>query len=134
MNLKVPTSPAPSSRNNERADMTGRAPDGLDELGTNCTLTIEADIDVAKYPLSTTMEAVRRGARRAFNLDDNERRGESQVKSGLASAVMCDYGRYAGDGRIDLLAEKLATLLFERRYRSRVGSRFEYGNGSRHRA
>ena len=133
---EVPTGSNAVHPQNQHADLGGWAPDVLDELDMYIALTIEADVEVDKDPMSSTMStmaAFRRRVCHAFNLDDNDRSDVSQIKRGLESAVMCGYDRCADEGHIDLPSAKLFALLFEGLYRSHGDNLFEYGNGSRHR-
>ena len=104
---EVPTGAKDVPPGNQHADLGGWAPDVLAKLDTDSTITIEADIEVAKYSMASTMASFRRRVCRAFNFDDNDRSEVSQIKRGVASAVMCVYDRCADERRIDLLSAKL---------------------------
>ena len=80
MFFEVPTGDMPDPSRNKQADLASRDPDVLAELDMNITLDIETDIEVAREPLSSTMDAFHRRARRAFNLDGNDRSAVSQVE------------------------------------------------------
>ena len=77
---EVPTGANDVPPKNQHADLGGWALDVLAELDTDRTLTIEADNEVAKDPMSSTTEAFRRRVCRAFNLDHNDRSEVSQIK------------------------------------------------------
>ena len=56
---EVPTVARGSPQKNQNADLGGWAPDVLAELDDDSARTIESDIEVAKDPMSSTMEAFR---------------------------------------------------------------------------